>query len=69
MGNFNISIEGVGMHHNRNTQKDANRMAKKFIEDMKSSGHSIVKATITTGSADDLLVVDYSQYDDKGVIK
>ncbi len=63
MGNFNISIEGVGCHHNQNTPNDANRMAKKFVEDLEAAGHNITKATITHGGVDDLQTVDYSLFD------
>lgn len=37
MGNWHISIEGVGVHHNTDYEKDANKMAKQFVEDLKKS--------------------------------
>ncbi len=61
MGNWHISIEGVGFHHNSKMPEDANRMAKKFAEDLKAAGHSVTKATFTHGAADDLLSVDYAK--------
>lgn len=63
MGNFNISIEGVGIHHNKNTPNDANRMAQKFVKELEAAGHTIQKATITHGGKDDLSTVDYSGFD------
>lgn len=56
MGNWHISIEGVGIHHNVDTPKDANKMAEKFVKDLKEAGHSITKATFTHGGSDDLTV-------------
>lgn len=54
MGNFNISIRGIGVHHNKKNKNDANRMAAKFVQEMKDAGHSISSATITTGGEDDV---------------
>lgn len=53
MGNWNINIQGVGMHHNGKPQ-DANEMAKKFAESLKEAGHHIEHATFTNGGKDDL---------------
>ncbi len=65
MGNVNISIDLVGAHHNRNHPADANRMAQKFVEELKTVGHSVTKATLTYGAADDLDTVDYAgRFDD-----
>jgi hypothetical protein len=63
VGNFNISIEGVGFHHNKNTPNDANRMAQKFVKELEAAGHMISHATITHGGKDYLGSVDYSRYD------
>jgi hypothetical protein len=55
MGNWNISIRGVGCHHNKNLKEDANRMAVKFVRDLKAAGHTIESAEITHGGKEDLL--------------
>ena len=54
MGNWAIVVHGVGQHHNRLDERDANRMAAKFVADLKAAGHSVVSATFTHGGADDL---------------
>lgn len=60
MGNWNITIQGVGQHHNiigEEGQKtyspaDANMLLKKFVEDLRAHGHSVSHASITAGRAD-----------------
>lgn len=54
MGNWNISIEGVGAHHNTDYPKDANKMAESFAVALKDAGHKVTKATFTFGGAQDL---------------
>lgn len=54
MGNYHISIEGVGAHHNANNPQDADKMANVFVGLLKSAGHSITSASITCGSKTDL---------------
>ncbi len=54
MGNWNISIEGVGAHHNKDCEEDADKMARKFVGELKEKGHSLSHATFTHGSCDDL---------------
>lgn len=64
MGTWNISIRGIGQHHNAGAtyqpdafKKDADHLAKEFVKQLISSGHSIVSCEITYGSADNLLPV------------
>ncbi len=54
MGNWHISIEGVGPHHNVDHDLDANKMATQFVNDLKKAGHHVMKATFTHGGSDDL---------------
>lgn len=54
MGNWNITIEGVGAHHNVDYEKDANRMAAEFVKKLQEAGHTIARASFTHGSADAL---------------
>lgn len=54
MGNWNITIRGVGPHHNVALKTDANQMAAAFVQALKDSGHSILAASITFGGEDDL---------------
>lgn len=55
MGNWNITIEGHGIHHN-NRDDDANAMAAEFVKDLKAKGHDITSAKFQLVSpvADDL---------------
>ena len=54
MGNWNISIRGVGAHHNSNYLKDADRMARRFVRELRAAGHKVVSAEITHGGAEQL---------------
>ena len=54
MGQWNISIHGTGCHHNKKLETDANRLAAKFVEELRAAGHTITKATITHGGEDDI---------------
>jgi hypothetical protein len=53
MGNFHISVQGVGCHHNK-IEKDADAMAKKFVKELLEAGHAVMTATITYGGAEDI---------------
>lgn len=61
MGNWHISIRGVGVHHNKGLPADANRMAGKFVEELKKAGHSVSSASITYGAEEDLSRPGYSE--------
>lgn len=54
MGNWNITIRGVGAHHNKGNADDANRMAAEFVQQLKDAGHTVTGATITHGGEDDV---------------
>jgi len=54
MGDWHISIRGVGAHHNKNYPADANRLARGFVESLKSAGHTIKAAHFTHGGEEDL---------------
>jgi hypothetical protein len=54
MGNWNITVRGIGSHHNPQLPADANRMAAEFVRALKKAGHSIVAASFTHGAEDDL---------------
>lgn len=54
MGNWNITIRGVGAHHNKKYKDDANRMAAEFVQKLLAAGHNIQSATITHGGEDNL---------------
>lgn len=55
MGDWHISIQGVGCHHNKDYPADANRMARKFVEDLRAAGHTVTEATFTSGGKEALL--------------
>jgi hypothetical protein len=50
MGNWNITIQGVGAHGN-GLDIDAEQLYKKFIEDVMKAGHTITHSSITYGGA------------------
>lgn len=52
MGNWNISIEGVGIHHNNNAG-DVDKLAKEFVKNLEKH-QTVTKATITYGGAESL---------------
>jgi hypothetical protein len=52
MGNWNITIRGVGCHHNEKLPNDANRLAAQFVQVLKDAGHHIESASFTFGGED-----------------
>lgn len=54
MGNWNVSIRGVGCHHNGKPY-DVEQIAKKVVDELKAAGHSVIAASVTTGGEIDLL--------------
>jgi hypothetical protein len=58
MGNWNITVRGVGIHHNNGRKDDANVMTADFVRALKAAGHSVVSASFTYGGEDDLTKVE-----------
>lgn len=54
MGNWNINIQGVGMHHN-DKPEDAEKMAAEFALKLHQAGHTVEAATFTYGAKQDIL--------------
>jgi len=57
MGDWKISITGIGSHHNKSNTTDADKMVIEFIKQLKSSGHNIRTATfesINNGIIEDI---------------
>jgi hypothetical protein len=52
MGNWNITILGTGAHHNDYNVFDANKMADRFVQELKDAGHTVESATFTYGGRD-----------------
>ena len=50
MGNWNMTIQGVGPHGNW-IPADVEQLYKQFLEDLKAHGHSIVHSSVTSGGA------------------
>ncbi|MEK6881750.1 MAG: hypothetical protein AABY22_19185 [Nanoarchaeota archaeon] len=50
MGNWAITINGIGCHHNQNSPTDADKMTEKFVNDLLKAGHSLSVADFTYGS-------------------
>lgn len=53
MGNFNLSIRGVGSHHN-GLPHDVERQGARFVGYMRAAGHGVSGAEVTTGGATQL---------------
>jgi hypothetical protein len=58
MGNWNITIRGVGAHHNKDYPKDANVMTGAFVRALKDAGHSVIAASFTYGAEEDLTAIE-----------
>ncbi len=54
MGNWNITIRGMGQHHNRCDPADANRMAADFVQRLRDAGHQVLEQSFTHGGSDDI---------------
>ena len=50
MGDWHISIQGVGCHHNPDYPKDANKMAAEFVAKLREAGHYVSHAEFTHGA-------------------
>lgn len=53
MGNWNMTVIGVGAHHNNDYPHDANKLFRAFVEDLKAKGHHVFHASFTYGGAED----------------
>lgn len=55
MGNWVITVHGVGAHHNfdgerkRNVPYDADLMTREFVGKLKEAGHTVKAATFSHG--------------------
>ena len=51
MGDWNITIQGRGVHHNYSMDlpADADKMFLKFVDELKAIGHTIYNASFTYG--------------------
>ena len=54
MGNFNVSIRGVGQHHNK-SPNDVERLAGDFVRKLQAAGHAIISAEVTIGGVEVLV--------------
>lgn len=59
MGNFHLSIRGVGPHHNKQPY-DVNEQGARFTRYMQAAGHAISGAEVTTGGADNYVPALYA---------
>ncbi len=57
MGNWHISIQGVGCHHNNNAEYDVDRLVREFVQTLKIHGHIIERADFTFGAREDVTPV------------
>lgn len=60
MGHYKITIKGLGSHHNKDNKADADKMAFKFVHELKFAGHNLSEATfekISPIDSDNLLKI------------
>lgn len=55
MGNWNISINGTGAHHNQDNPGDADKRFKEFVAKLKEDGHNVEHASFTHGGREVLI--------------
>ena len=48
MGDWTITIEGTGCHHN-DIEDDADQLARQMVTDLRAAGHTVHRATFTCG--------------------
>lgn len=53
MGNWDISIKGVGIHHN-GREDDVEQLAAEFVKKLKEKGQTVGDAKLTYGGMVDL---------------
>jgi Asp-tRNA(Asn)/Glu-tRNA(Gln) amidotransferase A subunit family amidase len=56
LGNWNINIQGIGAHNNSprlEISEDADKMFKKFVQELRDAGHTVEHATFTHGGKED----------------
>ncbi len=53
MGNYSITIEGVGSHDN-GKYYDAEQMAASLVEELKAAGHTITHTSFVCGTNTEL---------------
>ena len=49
MRHCKIDIEGQGQHHNENYPDDIDKLVEQFLLTLRSHGHSLRRASVTTG--------------------
>jgi hypothetical protein len=55
MGNWVLTIEGTGCHHNNNEAIDADLLAPKLVKQLQEQGQHIEHATFTSGGRKDVM--------------
>ena len=50
MGDWHISVQGTGAHHNPDYEKDADKRFEEFVSKLKEDGHTITYASFTHGA-------------------
>jgi hypothetical protein len=49
MGQWTITVEGTGCHHNPANPQDADKMALQFVDELQNAGHFIEHASFIAG--------------------
>lgn len=60
MGDCTITIHAIGAHHNKKNPTDINKMAVKFVDELRAAGHNVVSATLCQGGYENLAELDSS---------
>lgn len=59
MGQWVITIQGTGAHHNKDYPADADKMSLKFVDELQKAGHVIESATFTYGARQEIKPVQH----------
>lgn len=61
MGNWNVNIQGVGIHDN-GLEGDVEQMTNEFVKKLRAAGHSIQHAKVTIGGMHDVNVEEFEKF-------
>jgi len=58
MGNWTITVKGIGQHHNNEPSFDADGIALRFVKELLSAGQNVEKAEFVHQSGDSEITDD-----------
>ncbi len=63
MGNWNITVQGIGCHHNGKPEIDADLLASEFVKNLIQAGQDIEVATFTSGGRTNILPAPWTRWE------